>query len=174
VKDSKLGIDDFRAIFSEIQEKVTDKLQTNPIISQRVNEVGNKIEPYVAQAIESHPHLTLIRMNVTTGYPDIKAVCQETDEIIYIECKSYSLENIDSALRSFYLSPGKALNQKITSSGMHVYFSCEMINESGNEYLPKNCSIGDLADLPVTLKQEWNSNNVELYKQERKILDLQT
>jgi len=83
VKDSKLGIDDFRAIFSEIQEKVTDKLQTNPIISQRVN-------------------------------------------------------------------------------------------ESGNEYLPKNCSIGDLADLPVTLKQELNSNNVELYKQERKILDHQT
>ena len=173
VEDSKLGIEKTSKIFNRVVRRASELMRENPIHSSSPNKVGNKIEAYIQQAINEDHTLALRKMPLPAGYPDIKAMVKSTNEIIYIECKTYNQDQKSSTQRSFFLSPGPAIRRKITSDGMHIYIGFEMEKEKQNIYIPRKCFIGDSANLSVKLKQEWNSNNHELYNGNHKILDLE-
>lgn len=78
------------------------------ILRPRPNEVGNDIEPYVRNALNSLDLNADIPVGPSghkksTGYPDILFWFNKTP--YYLECKTYNIENIGTTQRSFYFSP---------------------------------------------------------------------
>lgn len=102
-------------------------ISNEPILSSRVNEVGNKIESTIKEILNSNGlkaelPLTQNNKHKSAGYPDLKFVYDNID--YYIECKTYNQNNIKSTLRSFYLSISK--DAKVISSGYHLILAFQM------------------------------------------------
>ncbi|MFH1601391.1 MAG: hypothetical protein ABIB61_00345 [Candidatus Shapirobacteria bacterium] len=88
------------------------------ISTARPNEVGNHIEPFVKDALNSvglkaEIPLTTNGKHQSAGYPDI--YIEDADRRkIYLECKTYNKKSIKSSFRAFYFQPSKS--SKITCS----------------------------------------------------------
>ena len=138
---------------------VCNTLKQNPIESKRVNEVGNKIEPYVIDSFNKiNGYKASVPCNRKTGYPDM-LVEDSNNRYTYIECKTY--ENADTTFRSFYLSKGKTI--KVQHDARHLVLGFEVEKISSGQYRPVGFKMVDAYALPCTLKEEWNSNNRLLY-----------
>lgn len=78
------------------------------ISTARPNEVGNHIEPFVKDALNSigmkaEIPLTSNGKHQSAGYPDV--FIKDVDgRITYLECKTYNQKSIGSSFRSFYFS----------------------------------------------------------------------
>jgi hypothetical protein len=149
-------------------------IQAEKIRSKRPNEVGNKIEAYVMNALinvgyNAHVPETTDGSHKSAGYPDI-AFTDPTGRnmLTYVECKTYNHANIDTTQRSFYLSPSDDF--KVTSDAYHFVISLEIVevpgSRSGNgesEYTAVGWKILDIANLQMDLKMEFNSSNQKMY-----------
>ena len=137
-------------------------LKTNPIVANRPNEVGNKIEPYVMKFLNKIKGYTASRpRDKVNGYPDI--LLKEPDgRYTYIECKTYNKDKIKQTLRSFYLSPSEKF--KVEHDALHLVVAFEMYQAGQKKYQAAGFKIIDAYNLPCTLKLEWNSNNKLLYE----------
>lgn len=103
------------------------------ILRPRPNEVGNDIEPYVKEALNS------LKLNAdvptgpsgnkkSTGYPDI--IFWHDKKPYYLECKTYNIKNIQTTQRSFYFSPSEKF--KVTHNAPHFIFHLKfMLLENG-------------------------------------------
>jgi len=139
---------------------------------KRPNEVGNDIELFVRQALDSINYrsgtpLTKAGHTKTAGYPDIEFI-DEFQRVNYLECKTYNIQNINTTMRSFYLSPSDDF--KITKDAHHFIISYEIIEESRvgefNLYKCRGWKILSAEKLLVNVKYEFNSDNAKLYKKE--------
>ena len=86
--------------------KAGKEINKNGIKRRRVDEVGNDIEKYVKTALNK------LGLNAdtpsgktgkkkSTGYPDI--LFWHKNIPYYLECKTYSIDNVNTTFRSFYL-----------------------------------------------------------------------
>lgn len=169
LEHSKVGKDELCATLQRVAEKASAKMLENPIIRPRPNEVGNDSEPYVKEALNAESDVSVVAMGPSTGYPDIKIQLHKTGEIVFLECKTFGPGKETSSMRTFYLSPGPAVRLKVDCDAMHIAISFEMKRQE-NEFTPVSYKLIDLYDLPCSLKQEWQSNNKELYAGERVLL----
>lgn len=138
------------------------------ILRSRPNEVGNDIEPFVRNAMNS------LNLNAdipkgpggkkkATGYPDI--IFWYRDKPYYLECKTYNINNVDTTQRSFYFSPSDEF--KIVHDAPHLMLSFE-IYEAGDQgryhiYKCENYKILSLESLSLDVKYEFNSDNKRMY-----------
>lgn len=139
------------------------------IIRSRPNEVGNDIEPYVKDALNSigykadTPH-TSSGVHKSTGYPDIEFT-DEYDRCNYLECKTFNIENIDTTQRSFYLSPSDDF--KVTRDAHHFVISYEIYvakkKGASNLFKCRSWKLLSLENLTLDVKYEFNSDNRRLY-----------
>jgi len=142
------------------------------IEKKRANEVGNEIESYVLLALKHSgftadiPRTSSGKMK-SVGYPDIYFI-DNSGRINYLECKTFNDTNINTTLRSFYLSPSEDF--KITKNAHHFVISYEIIeirrNKDTNLYNCKSWKLLSLDNLDVDVKYEFNSNNQKLYSKE--------
>jgi len=141
------------------------------ILAARPNEVGNHIEPFVKDALNSvgakaEIPLTLNGKHQSAGYPDI--LIKDIDgRITYLECKTYSQKSIGSSLRAFYFQPSK--NPKITHDACHLMVSFEIIKEKRNRksvFVPVYWKLYTLEKMLVQVKHEFNASNKGMYKPE--------
>lgn len=155
-----------------------EKIQMEKIRTRRANEVGNRIEPFVRTALsdigyEAHVPTTSSGKQKSAGYPDIEFF-DKGNRLTYIECKTYNHANIDTTQRSFYLSPSDDF--KVTGNAHHFVVSLEIMEESRdattgeNVYTATGWKILDVADLPLDLKMEFNSDNRRMYGRGRKLI----
>lgn len=137
---------------------------------KRTNEVGNDIEKFVKIAFQQLNYKadkpsTVAGKKKSTGYPDLE-FCVLDNQWHYLECKSYNVENMNSSMRSFYLSPAKDF--KITHSGIHFILCFEIYQDhkedNFNVYKTRSWKILDAYNLEIDLKYEFNSDNRKLYK----------
>ncbi|RMH39655.1 MAG: hypothetical protein D6694_10965 [Gammaproteobacteria bacterium] len=145
-------------------------IKKKPLYRQRPNEIGNAIEPFVIAALKNVglnadiPH-TQTGKKKYAGYPDIRI---EGDPApVYLEVKTYNLKTVGSTQRSFYFStPHDERDKKVTEDAFHllVGFAMEQ-NEDG--YTPISYKIYDLYGLRCSLKAEFQSNNKQLYEEDR-------
>ena len=136
-------------------------LKKEPIVSDRVNEVGNKIEPYVINFFNRLPSYNAsIPLGKVTGYPDI-LLEDSNGRYTYLECKTHNANNLESAFRSFYFSPSD--NFKVVHDARHLVIGFEILNISERHYRSAGFKIVDAYNLQCTLKEEWNSSNKLLY-----------
>jgi hypothetical protein len=141
------------------------------ILRPRPNEVGNDIEKYVREALNSVGLKADIPIGLnghkkTTGYPDI--LFWYNNNPYYLECKTYNIENIESTQRSFYFSPSDEF--KVTHDALHLILSFEIYvaGESGRNhiYKCKHYKILSIESLLLDVKYEFNSNNKRMYSGE--------
>jgi len=138
------------------------------ILRPRPNEVGNDIEPYVRNALNSLGLNADIPVGPSghkkaMGYPDILFWFNETP--YYLECKTYNIENIGTTQRSFYFSPSDEF--KVIYDAPHLILSFEIYvaGESGENhiYKCKHYKILSIESLSLDVKYEFNSDNKRMY-----------
>jgi len=138
------------------------------ILRPRPNEVGNDIEPYIKNALNS------LKLNAdvptgpngnkkSTGYPDILFWFNKNP--YYLECKTHNIENVETTQRSFYFSPSDEF--KVIYDAPHFLLSFEIYvsGESGRNhiYKCKHYKILSLNALSLDVKYEFNSDNKRMY-----------
>lgn len=138
------------------------------ILRPRPNEVGNDIESYVKEAMNS------LGLNAdtpvgpsghkkVTGYPDI--IFWFNKSPYYLECKTYNIENIETTQRSFYFSPSDEF--KVIYDAPHFILSYEIYvaGEKGQNhiYKCKHYKILSIESLSLDVKYEFNSDNKRMY-----------
>jgi hypothetical protein len=159
---------------SELLEKLVKAMQRGSkaaydegIFTNRPNEVGNHIEPFVRMALNdigvsaSIPR-TKRGIHKAAGYPDIEI--NYKNRVTYLECKTYNVKSEESSFRAFYLQPSE--DSKITSDARHlmVGFEIESAKRAGkNAYVPTRWRLYTLHNLRVQVKHEFNASNVNLY-----------
>lgn len=177
--DSKNG-DDVEILekLKKVAQTTVEVIQNVKIKAARPNEAGNMIEPYVIDALNKvgyNAHVPEMANGgrKAVGYPDI-AFTDDNGKLNYVECKTYNSHNINTTLRSFYLSPSDDF--KITCDAHHFIISFEFDVVPGNKvegmnvYITKGWMILDAANLPVELKTEFNSNNRLLYGENHELI----
>ncbi len=138
------------------------------IFSKRPNEVGNYIEPFVRNALNSTGLKAAIPRtrkggHKASGYPDIEIQLGK-NKTAYLECKTYNKKSRDSTFRAFYLEP--SANPKVTSDANHflVGFEIKVQKRRGKRaYVPVSWQLYDLYKLKVQVKHEFNASNKEIY-----------
>jgi hypothetical protein len=134
----------------------------------RSNEVGNDIETYVRNALNTLELNADIPIGPSghrkaMGYPDI--LFWYNDKPYYLECKSYNINNIATSQRSFYFSPSKEF--KVIYDAPHLILSFEMYKpeefESKQIYKCRHYKILSIETLSLDIKYEFNSDNKRMY-----------
>lgn len=162
---------DHRQVLDLLKQSVLiagKEINKTGILRPRPNEVGNDIESYVRNA------LNMLGLNAdipvgpsghkkATGYPDILFWFNKTP--YYLECKTYNIENIGTAQRSFYFSPSDEF--KVIYDAPHFILSFEIYvaGEKGTKhiYKCKHYKILSIESLSLDVKYEFNSNNKRMY-----------
>jgi hypothetical protein len=138
------------------------------ILRTRPNEVGNDIEPYVRNALNSLGLNADIPVGPSghkkaAGYPDI--LFWFNQEPYYLECKTYNIETANTTQRSFYFSPSDEF--KVTYDAPHFILSYEIYvaGEKGNKhiYKCKHYKMLSIESLSLDVKYEFNSDNKRVY-----------
>ena len=151
-------------ILQRVAERVAVDIKVNPIKRPRPNEVGNDVKKRVGYVLKTETEVNIIPMTNRAGYPDFKI--RITNEIYFLECKTFRSDRINESMRSFYYSDGPSIREKIDCKAAHILMSFEMKNQE-NIYTPLYYRLVDLYDLPCRLKKEWNSGNTDLYAEGR-------
>jgi hypothetical protein len=144
------------------------EINKSGILRVRPNEVGNDIEPFVRNALNS----LNLKADIPTGpsgnkksmgYPDI--LLWYNNKPYYLECKTYNIENIKTTQRSFYFSPSDEF--KVIYDAPHFLLSFEIYvdGEKGRNhiYKCKHYKILSLESLSLDVKYEFNSDNQRIY-----------
>lgn len=138
------------------------------IFTNRPNEAGNRIEEFVKEALneiglKADTPLAANGKRKAIGYPDIEI--QDTyGRTIYLECKTYNINNINTTQRAFYFSPSE--NFKVTKDALHLMLSFQLEKEPRGEktaFVPVHWRLYTLEDLTVDIKLEFNQNNRKMY-----------
>ena len=141
------------------------------ISTARPNEVGNQIEPFVKDALNStgmkaEIPLTSNGKHQSAGYPDV-FIKDIDNRITYLECKTYNQKSIGSSFRAFYFQPSES--SKITHDARHLMVGFEIIREKRNGksvFVPIHWKLYTLEKMLVQVKHEFNASNREMYKPE--------
>lgn len=152
--------------FRSNTKKISQDVRINYV--GRANELSHYMEKVVAHEINSISGFNAIspqtdeRRSQAAGYPDL--FVQVGKQCCYLEVKTFQLKTKDSTLRTFYYKPSEA--SKITQSCPHLLIAFEVESKGGDNRSPfviHNVKILDLYNLKVSLKPEFNANNVDLY-----------
>ena len=141
------------------------------IFTARPNEAGNRIEPFVVEAIkdvglEAGTPISKNGKKKSAGYPDIQ-IEDESGRIVYLDCKTYNTLTKDQSFRTFYFSP--SVDPKITCDAFHLLMSFELDTaerKGKRAFIPISWQIYTLDKLLIQVKHEFNASNKDLYKQE--------
>lgn len=135
----------------------------------RANELSNYMESVVINEINKIKQFTATKPRVngkgmqSAGYPDIFAQVNKQD--FYLEVKTFQAKTKDSSLRSFYYKPSE--NSKVTKSCPHLLIAFEVESlgkDNKSPFVINDVKILDLYNLKVSLKPEFNANNIAVYR----------
>ena len=143
------------------------------IISPRVNEVGNKVELPIKNALRetgfNNVDVPVNKKGVkqSSGYPDLGFSFDNLE--VYVECKTYNKKNIATTQRSFYLSPTEVF--KVTKDAIHLVISIEIEQKSLGVFTATAWKIIQIEKIDVDVKREFNSDNKRMYSAENILAD---
>lgn len=155
-------------ILKQVAVNAAQAINKSGILRPRPNEVGNDIEPFVKNALNSFQLKADIPAGPSgnkkaTGYPDILFWYEEKP--YYLECKTYNIDNIKTTQRSFYFSPSDEF--KVIYDATHILLSFEIYvaGEQGRNHIYKcrHYKILSLESLSLDVKFEFNSDNLRMY-----------
>ncbi|MBU3957946.1 MAG: restriction endonuclease [Nanoarchaeota archaeon] len=166
-------------LLSKAAKIATKKANENGVFANRVNEIGNHMEPFVSDALnyaglKADKPTTKEGKKKATGYPDI-FLTDKYGRPVYIECKTYNEKNYQSSQRSFYFSPAERQEDfKITQEAMHlvISFRMEKAERNGKDaYIPVHWKIFSIDNLIGQIKHEFNASNRQMYAEDALLVE---
>lgn len=147
--------DNDKEVINEVfkaSKEVIEECREEDFGDMRPNEISNRLEDMLRGKLDGK-----IPMNKAAGYPNI--VIERGGKIYYIEVKLAEVGELNSNLRTFYYEPVEL--RKVTKDACHILvgFLHKRRNIIGFKII-------DLSKVKVNLKNEFNANNRELYRQE--------
>lgn len=136
----------------EASKNVLDDVQDVDYADKRPNEISNDLERRLRNRLRG-----VIPENKMAGYPDI--LIERNNGSFYIEVKLAEVEQLNSSFRTFYYEPVELA--KVTRDAVHM-----MVGFVHKRKSVVGFKLVDLSKINVTLKNEFNANNKELYKRE--------
>jgi len=141
------------------------------IFTDRPNEAGNYIEPFVVEALrqaglKADKPLSKSGKKKAAGYPDIQ-IDGGKDIVVYLDCKTYNTKTKEQTFRTFYFSPSE--DPKITRDAFHLLMSFELDTgerKGKRAFIPVSWQIYTLDKLLIQVKHEFNASNKDLYTKE--------
>ncbi len=136
----------------------------------RPNEVGIALEhvfPQIAMQMTQSNRLAAIRLAVhlkAHGYPDTE-LTDIWGRTTYLEIKATTRPQEGSA-RDFFFTPLSATSRKIIRAARHLLLGFIVEEVSAYCFRTIGWKLVDLARIRVSLKPEFNANNLEIYKPE--------
>jgi hypothetical protein len=146
----------------------TDSAYATGIFTDRPNEAGNHIEPFVRSALteigmKATVPITKQGKHKVAGYPDIE-IKDNYNRVTYLECKTYNFKSKGSSFRTFYFQPSDEF--KITTDARHLLVGFEIktaVRSGKTAFVPISWHIYTLEKLRVQVKHEFNASNKQLY-----------
>jgi len=167
-----------RSLLEDAARQALQDMAARPIKKRRPNEVGNAIEPYVRDAIAAQN----LRVETpsgksgraqSAGYPDL-LVFDAKNRPTYIECKTFSVDTLDTTLRAFFLSPSSDF--KASLDARHLLLAFEMVRigeENGLDvFVARRAKLLCLSTLLCDVKYEFNASNRQVYSQSTQIFEI--
>jgi len=136
----------------EASKSVLDDVQKVDYANKRPNEISNDLDRRLREKLKGE-----IPEGKMAGYPDI--LIERNNESIYIEVKLAEVKQLGSSLRAFYYQPVKLA--KVRRDAVHI-----MVGFVHRRKRVVGFKIVDLSKIDVSLKNEFNANNREIYKRE--------
>lgn len=163
--------------FKRAATSVLADIRANPLVSDRPNEAGNKIEDRVQNALQGQGLIAAKPSSKSgkgksAGYPDL--IVRGADSVTYVECKTYNRKTLNSTFRSFYISPSEEF--KAHENARHVLFGIELeggTNSSGERvFYGKSARLVSLDDMLCDIKLEFQSSNKRMYSEMQAIFEI--
>lgn len=104
------------------------------------------------------------------GYPD-EVINDKYGRTTYLEVKTTTRRNVGSP-RDFFFSPLKNSKKKIKNDGRHLLLCFDTFEQKEKEFIVTGWCLIDLFNIKVSMKPEFNTDNLELYKKENILLEV--
>jgi len=103
------------------------------------------------------------------GYPDEK-ITDRYGRVTYLEVKATSRRDVGSP-RDFFFSPLTNSKKKVTDDGHHLLLCFDTLERKEKEFIITGWCLIDLFGIKVSMKPEFNTDNLELYRKENILLE---
>ena len=104
------------------------------------------------------------------GYPDEK-ITDKYGRVTYLEVKATSRRDVGSP-RDFFFSPLKNSKKKIRDNGHHLLLCFDTFERREKEFIITGWCLIDLFNIKVSMKPEFNADNLELYRKENILMEV--
>jgi len=132
--------------------------------SFRPNEVGKILEYEIPNIPTKFKIIKEIIPLKQVGYPDIKII-ENSGRVIFIDIKATTRPNVGSP-RDFYYSTKEKTLEKINSDGIHLLLGFVTREVKPEHFITVGWKLVDLSKINVSIKAEYNADNLEIYKRE--------
>jgi len=130
----------------------------------RPNEVGRVLEYEIYNTPKDFKVILEIQSLKQVGYPDVKII-EKTKRISFVDIKATTRPNVGSP-RDFYYSTKKKTLEKINSDGFHLLLGFIIRETEPEKFITIGWKLVDLSKIKVSIKAEFNADNLEIYKPE--------
>lgn len=149
---------------NSINRDIFDKEMNKKTNAFRNNEVGDYLEYLLENHFNKNKSQFKIIKRVNSlsakGYPDIRI--ETVNKTIFIEVKATSKPYLGSA-RDFYLTPGGNMDRKIDCDASHILIGFITKEISSGNFNLIGYKIVDISKIKVSLKPEFNTDNLGIY-----------
>jgi len=178
IKDISVMVDHFAKTYN--QSPITFDIYKSLVKppkpkSSRNNEVGIFVDKRIPIFFEKNrKNLKIIksfdRLSLN-GYPD-EVIIDKYDRYTYLEVKTTTRRNVGSP-RDFFFSPLKNSKKKIENDARHLLLCFDTSEIKEKQFIVTGWCLIDLFNIKVSMKPEFNANNLELYRKENILIDKQ-
>jgi len=135
----------------------------------RPNEVGRVLEYEIYNTPKNFKVIKEVMPLKQVGYPDIKLIDQ-TGGVTFVDIKATTRPDVGSP-RDFYYSTKEKTIEKINSDGLHLLLGFIIKEVKPEQFITVGWKLVDLSKIKVSIKAEFNADNLEIYKQEAVVIE---
>ena len=125
------------------------------VVESEVEPIFKSLQPDLS-CIDKFEHLP------GQGYPDTRITTKD-ERTAFVEIKATTRPN-EGSPRDFYFTPLESAKSKIRVSGHHFLLGFVMRENSPKSFITTGWKLADLYRIRVSMKPEFNCDNLELYR----------
>ena len=128
----------------------------------RPNEVGKILEYEIYNTPKKFKVISEIQLLKEVGYPDVKVI-EKTGRVSFVDIKATTRPDVGSP-RDFYYSTKEKTLKKIDSDAFHLLLGFIIKETESGKFITVGWKLVDLSKIKVSIKAEFNADNLEIYK----------